>query len=125
MLDEVRIDKWLWAARFYKTRSLASDAVAGGKVHINGARTKPSKKINIDDEIQISIGPMERTIIVRVLSEKRVAAKIAQTFYEETSESVQKREAYQELLKNAPSIKPLAGKPTKKDRREINKIKGY
>ena len=83
-VDCVRIDKWLWAARFFKTRTLAADAVKGGRVELGGARVKAAKEVTIGDELQITIGQTRRTVIVRGVSDKRGPAKVAQTLYEET-----------------------------------------
>lgn len=123
MEEDVRLDKWLWAARFYKTRSLATDAINGGKVHINNARVKPSKKVVVGAEIKISQGTVERTVIVLALSARRGSATIAQTLYEETEESIKERLAQKELRKNMSGSIHTEGKPSKKDRRLIHKFK--
>jgi ribosome-associated heat shock protein Hsp15 len=123
--DRVRIDKWLWAARFYKTRSLAAEAIAGGKVQINGDRVKRSRPMQIGDEVRIRQGPYEHQIIVRELSERRGPAAAAARMYEEKPESRAAREVLALQLKNLHSaFVPERGRPTKKDRREINKLKG-
>jgi ribosome-associated heat shock protein Hsp15 len=115
-----RVDKWLWAARFFKTRSLAADAVEGGKVHLNGARTKPSHALRVGDELKVRRGPYESIIIVRDLSEHRGPASEAQKLYEETEESKKAREAVatQLRLERGPASES-SGRPTKKDRRDI------
>jgi ribosome-associated heat shock protein Hsp15 len=123
MEDDVRLDKWLWAARFYKTRSLATEAINGGKVHLNKARVKPSKKAVIGAEIRITQGFVERTVIVLAISGKRGPATVAQTLYEETEESIKKRLAQKELMKNTAATIHTQGKPNKKDRRLIHRFK--
>ena len=91
--EKVRIDKWLWAARFFKTRSMASQAVSGGKVHLNEARIKPARIIQIGDELRIRRGEVEFVVIVQGLSGKRRPASEAQLLYEETEASIEQREA--------------------------------
>ena len=122
---KTRIDKWLWAARFFKTRSLAADAVNGGKVHVNGQRVKSSKLICIEDQLDITRGPMQSTITIKELSEKRGSAKVAQTLYEETQESIKKRQFIvgQRKLLNA-GVPQTKGKPDKRQRRQIRKVSG-
>lgn len=116
----VRVDKWLWAARFYKTRSLAAEAVAGGKVHWNGQRIKPAKDVHLGDELRITRGNEELTVIVRALSQQRGPAKIAATLYEETAASRAAREANREMRRfTAEGMQAPAGRPSKKDRRKI------
>jgi ribosome-associated heat shock protein Hsp15 len=124
----MRIDKWLWAARFFKTRSLATTAIAGGKVHLNGERTKPGKTLRVGDTLTISRGQLTYTIIVRVLSEQRGSATQARELYEETDESVRERERMIAFLKATalPDNRPHAarGRPSKRDRREIDRLRG-
>ena len=121
----VRLDKWLWAARFYKTRSLAGDAIAGGKVHLNGQRAKSSKTINVGDQLRIRIGHDERHIIVQAISNRRGPATQAATLYEETPESIERRLEQKELRRlNALAIPVTSYKPTKKDRRQLARLKG-
>lgn len=116
----VRVDKWLWAARFFKTRSLAAEAVAGGKVHLNGQRIKPAKDINPGDELRITRGNEELTVIVRALSGQRGPAKTAVTLYEETEASRAARDAAREMRRlTAQGVQAPAGRPSKKDRRKI------
>ena len=123
--DRVRIDKWLWAARFYKTRSLAAEAIAGGKVQLNGERVKRAKAMQIGDELRIRQGPYEHQIVVRELSERRGPASEAARLYEERPESRAAREAMALQLKSIhAAFVPERGRPTKKDRREIEKLKG-
>jgi ribosome-associated heat shock protein Hsp15 len=123
--DRVRLDKWLWAARFYKTRSLAAEAVAGGKVQVNGERVKRAKPVQVGDEVRIRQGPYEYQILVRALSERRGPASEAVQLYEEKAESRTSREAMALQLKSLhAAFLPERGRPTKKDRREINRLKG-
>src|SRR3954454_19075867 len=102
----VRLDKWLWAARFYKTRSLATEAVTGGKVDVNGERAKPAKPIKPGDEIRLRLAPYEHIVIVRALAERRGSATVAQTLYDETPASRTERErlATQRKLSPAPLV---------------------
>ncbi len=121
----VRLDKWLWAARFFKTRSLAADAIAGGKVQLNGDRVKRAKPVQIGDEIRIRQGPYEHQIVVRELSDRRGPATDAAKLYEETPGSRAARETMALQLKSLhAAFVPERGRPTKKDRREIEKLKG-
>jgi ribosome-associated heat shock protein Hsp15 len=121
----VRIDKWLWAARFFKTRSLAADAIAGGKVQVNGERVKRAKPLQIGDEVRIRLGPYEHQVVVRELSDRRGPAAQAAVLYEEKEASRAAREALALQLKSVHSIfAPERGRPTKKGRREIRRFKG-
>jgi ribosome-associated heat shock protein Hsp15 len=114
----VRIDKWLWAARFYKTRSLALEAINGGKATLNGERAKPSKILKLGDKISLRQSPYERHLLVRELSGQRGSATIAQKLYAETAESIAARLALAEQLRSQPE--PIfKGRPTKKARRQI------
>jgi ribosome-associated heat shock protein Hsp15 len=122
--DKTRIDKWLWAARFYKTRSLAAEAVAGGKVQVNGERVKRAKPLQVGDEIRIRMGPYEHHVIVRQLSSQRGPASRAAELYQETAESIAARETMALQLKTLhAAFVPERGRPTKKDRREMIKFK--
>ena len=120
--DRVRIDKWLWAARFFKTRSLATEAVDGGKVEINGERAKPSKAIKPGDEVRLRLGPYEHVLIVKALGERRGPASVAQSLYEETAASKEAREKLSAQLRMAPAafVYEEKGRPTKKDRRDLS-----
>jgi ribosome-associated heat shock protein Hsp15 len=120
-MDRVRIDKWLWAARFYKTRSQATEAVDGGKVEVNGARAKPAKEVRAGDELRIRRGPYEHLVVIRGLSDRRGPASVARTLYEETPESVAAREKLREEHRLAPAmfVYEEKGRPTKKDRRAL------
>lgn len=122
--DRVRLDKWLWAARFFKTRSLATEAVAGGKVEVNGERAKPAKAIKRGDQVRLRLGAFEHTLNVRALSDRRGPAPVAQTLYEETEASRQARERVAEQLRLAPApfVYEEKGRPTKKDRRALTKL---
>jgi len=123
MEQDVRIDKWLWAARFFKTRALAIEAIKGGKVHLNNVRVKPSKTVSVGAEIKITQASIERTVVVTELSSKRGPATVARTLYKETEESIQTRLAHKEMMKHASGVIRTDGKPTKKDRRLIHKFK--
>src|SRR3954471_10148907 len=92
--EAVRIDKWLWAARFFKTRSLATDAVAGGRVHVNDARVKPAKEVKVGDVVEITVGALRRTVHVTAVADRRGSAKVAATLYRETPASVEARERF-------------------------------
>ncbi|MDD9891313.1 MAG: S4 domain-containing protein [Gammaproteobacteria bacterium] len=120
---KVRIDKWLWAARFYKTRAIAKQAIDGGKVHCNGARPKPSKEIEIGSKIKLRQGFDEKIVIVKALSEQRRGAPQAQLMYEETEESREKREQLIQQRKAQPKHWSSASKPNKKQRRLIQQFK--
>ncbi|HEY4132093.1 MAG TPA: S4 domain-containing protein [Gemmatimonadaceae bacterium] len=122
--DRVRLDKWLWAARFFKTRSLATEAIAGGKVEVNGEHAKPSKAIKPGDEVKLRSGPYEHILIVKALLERRGPASVAQTLYDETAASKAAREKVALQLKMAPAafVYEEKGRPTKKDRRELSKF---
>jgi ribosome-associated heat shock protein Hsp15 len=121
--EPIRIDKWLWTARFFKTRSLAAEAVAGGKVEVNGARAKPSRNVRPGETVNIRRGPLEWTIIVRGIAKMRGAAPQARLLYEETEESVRKREATAAQMKfERPPEFDLPGRPSKKDRRSIQRF---
>lgn len=119
----VRIDKWLWAARFFKTRGKAKEAIDGGKVHINGNRAKPAKEVAAGDTLEITQGYDEKTVIVKELSERRGSATIAQTLYEETPESIEKRERLADQRRAAGQHLRTEGRPSKKDRRLIHKFR--
>ena len=120
----MRIDKWLWAARFYKTRSIASSEVDAGHVDLNGDRAKPSKTLKIGDELRIRVRHDTFIINVRVLSDHRGPASEAQLLYEETTESRTERERLREMRRLAPTpAYEEGGRPTKRDRRDMAKVK--
>lgn len=122
--EPVRVDKWLWAARFYKTRSLAADAVDGGKVQVNGDRAKPSKTVRPGDEVRVRIGPYEHTLEVTGTGERRGTAAEAARLYVETEASRSAREKlHWQLHAAAPAMEPEKGRPTKRDRRELERFK--
>jgi ribosome-associated heat shock protein Hsp15 len=123
--DKVRLDKWLWAARFFKTRALAAEAVEGGKVEVNGDRPKRARLLQVGDELRIRLGPYEHIVTVRALSGRRGPATQAAGLYQETEASRSAREARALQLKSLHSLfGPEKGRPTKKDRREIERLKG-
>jgi ribosome-associated heat shock protein Hsp15 len=120
-----RLDKWLWAARFYKHRTAATDAVDGGKVKLNGVTVKPARDVKPGDRIDITQDEGTRSVIVRAIADKRGSAAVAQTLYEETPESIEKREAAREMRTlAAPPGADLHGRPTKRDRRRIDRFGG-
>ncbi|MCK5647953.1 MAG: hypothetical protein KAI22_03655 [Gammaproteobacteria bacterium] len=123
--EKIRLDKWLWAARFYKTRALATEAIRGGKVHLNGQRFKPSHNAEIGHTIRIKKESLEQTVIIRELSGKRGPAPIAQTLYEETEESIALREKRTQERKAMFDGMPhyTVRRPSKKDRRKIIRFK--
>jgi ribosome-associated heat shock protein Hsp15 len=123
-MENVRIDKWLWAARFFKTRTLAGDAVDNGKVRIGGDRIKPSRNVRINEIVQIDNGSTEWEVVVAGISDKRGSAAVAQTLYAETEASVLKRQQQSERNKlfREPSIE-IKGRPTKRDRRMLDKTR--
>lgn len=124
-MDAVRIDRWLWAARFFKTRGAATDAVLGGKAHVNGVRVKPSKDVRAGDRLEVTIGDVRREVVVRAVADKRGPASVAATLYEETPESSAERERrVAELRLSRPIGADLAGgRPTKQDRRRIESLR--
>jgi len=120
----VRLDKWLWAARFFKTRALAADAIESGKVEVNGERAKRAKQLQAGDMVRIRLGPYQHLVKVLAVSERRGPASVAATLYEEDADSRKSREALQIQIKAAQSASGyLPGRPTKKDRRDIEKIR--
>jgi ribosome-associated heat shock protein Hsp15 len=123
--NSVRLDKWLWAARFFRTRALAASAVTGGMVHVNGKRTKPGRTLSVGDKLDVTKGPYTFEIVVRDLSVKRAQAKVAQTLYEESEESWRNRLALTEQLKHdCLFVSRPDRRPDKRDRRRRIKAKG-
>ncbi len=121
----LRIDKWLWAARFFKTRALAAEAIEGGKVEVNGDRPKRARALQVGDQLRIRLGPYEHTVRVRALSARRGPASEAAGLYEETEASRTKREELAIQLKSLHAVfGPDKGRPSKKDRRDIQRLKG-
>lgn len=126
-LESMRIDKWLWCARFYKTRSLAAEEIGKGRVTINGQAIKAAREVRPGDTVVLRQGQVPRTVVVRGLSNMRGPAPVAQQLYEETAESIAAREKAQELRRLAPE--PAAalqeGRPTKRDRRDIERARDW
>ncbi|ANQ83514.1 heat shock protein [Azoarcus olearius] len=121
-----RIDKWLWAARFFKHRTGATDAVDGGKVKLNGSAVKPARDVKVGDRLDITIGEEQFTVVVRAIADKRGPASVAQTLYEETPDSVERRQAGREQRKLAATPgADLHGRPTKRDRRQIRRFTDF
>ncbi len=123
-MESLRLDKWLWTARFYKTRSLATEAISGGKVHLNGQRTKPGKEVKIGNRVIISKGSSQWEVTVVGIISQRRPAKEAVSLYRETAESVEKREAesINRRQQKESQVRPDK-RPTKKQRRQIHKFK--
>lgn len=115
----MRIDKWLWTARIFKTRALAAAAVRGGRVHVNGVAGKPSREVGPGDRVDVTIGPVRRTLIVRGAAERRVSAAEAAPLYDETETSIAERQRQVELRRLAGPAN-LGGRPTKRDRRRYD-----
>ncbi|MGY6027501.1 ribosome-associated heat shock protein Hsp15 [Phytobacter sp. AG2a] len=122
--QNVRLDKWLWAARFYKTRALAREMIEGGKVHYNGQRSKPSKVVELNAMLTLRQGNDERTVMIKGITEQRRPADEAVTLYEETAESIEKREKMAQARKlNALTMPHPDRRPDKKERRDLMKFK--
>lgn len=124
-MERLRIDKWLWAARFYKTRTLASDEIDKGRVQVNGAVVKPAREVKAGDTIHLRIGVVSRTILVKGVSDKRGSAPVAALLFEETVGSIALRAAAAEQRRLAPepALSLSQGRPTKRDRRDTEKIR--
>ncbi|WP_394375378.1 RNA-binding S4 domain-containing protein [Stutzerimonas frequens] len=123
--DKVRLDKWLWAARFFKTRALAKAAIEGGKVHCRGERCKPSKEPKVGDELVIRVGFDTRTVVIRALSAVRRGVPEAQTLYEETPQSLAAREEAAAQRKAGALGMQTDGRPSKKQRRQIQLLRDF
>ena len=123
-MEAVRIDRWLWAARLFRTRSAATDAVLGGRVHLNGGRVKPAKDVSRGDRLVVTVGDVRRELVVRGVAERRGPAAVAATLYEETPESVALREqrALERRLAR-PLGADLGARPTKQDRRRLEALR--
>lgn len=121
-MDKLRIDKWLWAARFYKTRTLASEEIARGRVEVNGQEVKPAREVKVGDTVGLRQGPVTRTVVVKGLSGTRGPAPVAQQLYEETPDSIKAREqaAERRRLAPEPALAIEQGRPTKRGRRELD-----
>ena len=122
--ERVRLDKWLWAARFFKTRSLATEAVDGGKVDVNGARAKPAKLVGPGDEVRVRVGPQLFVVRVTDTAERRGSASVARELYEETAESQAERARTAEQRRLGGGFEVDQGAPSKKDRRDLRKLRG-
>ena len=125
-MDKLRIDKWLWAARFYKTRSLAVEELDKGRICINGQEVKPSREVKPGDTLTLRQGPLTRTLVVRGISSQRGPAPVAQQLYEETAESLalKAQTAEQRHFTSEPASSLEHGRPTKRDRRSLDKAQG-
>ncbi|MCA2991136.1 S4 domain-containing protein [Gemmatimonas sp.] len=122
---KVRLDKWLWAARFFKTRALAADAIDGGKVDVNGDRAKRAKQVQAGDVVRLRQGPVEWVLAVRDVAERRGSAEVARGLYEETADGRRQREIVTEQLRQMPTAFSHGdGKPGKRDRRALRRLKG-
>jgi ribosome-associated heat shock protein Hsp15 len=115
----MRIDKWLWTSRLFKTRTSAADAVKGGRVHVNGVAAKPSRDVAAGDELEITVGHLRRTVIVRAMAERRVSAAQAQALYDETEDSIAARERQADLRRLGGPV-ARGRRPTKRDRRRYD-----
>lgn len=126
-MEKLRVDKWLWAARFYKTRTLASEEIVKGRVEVNAAEVKPAREVKVGDTVTLRQGPVTRTVVVKGLSGMRGPAPVAQQLYEETADSVQARQqaAEQRRLSPEPAHSIEHGRPTKRGRREIDDAKSW
>ena len=122
----VRLDKWLWAARFFKTRALAVEAIEGGKVELNGEKPKRAKTVKPGDRLRLRLGPYEHLLTVREVSERRGPATVAAGLYEEDSEGKARRELLRKQHRMAPPAFDFGeGKPSKKQRRDLHRLKGW
>ncbi len=121
-MERLRIDKWLWAARFYKTRSLASDEIDKGRVQVNGVAVKPARELRVGDSVQVRIGVVTRSVVVKAVSDKRGSAPVAALMFAETPESVAERAvaAEQRRLAPEPALSLTQGRPTKRERRDTD-----
>jgi ribosome-associated heat shock protein Hsp15 len=126
-MDRLRIDKWLWAARFYKTRSLASEEVDKGRVHVNGVAVKPAREVKAGDLVEVRNGVVNRTVTVTGISDKRGGAPQAALLFEETAESVTLRQQAAEARRLAPepALSLTQGRPTKRERRDTQAAQNW
>lgn len=127
-IESMRLDKWLWCARFYKTRSLATEEIGKGRVIVNGALVKPAREVRCGDTVALRQGQVPRTVVIRGLSGMRGPAPVAQALYEETAESLAERERLAEQRRLAPEpassiASQHEGRPTKRDRRQIDQVR--
>ncbi len=123
-MDSMRLDKWLWCARFYKTRGLATEEIGKGRVTVNGQNVKAARELRVGNTVTLRQGPITRTVVVRALSAMRGPAPVAQQLYEETPESIAARQlaAEQRRLAPEPASSLQEGRPTKRDRRDIERV---
>lgn len=123
-MEKLRIDKWLWAARFYKTRTLASEEIDKGRVHINGVAVKPAREVKAGDTVWVRIGTVSRSVVVQSVSDKRGGAPQAALLFTETAASIQARlaAAEQRRLAPEPALSHTQGRPTKRERRDTDKV---
>ena len=122
--EQVRIDRWLWAARFFKTRGAATEAVLGGRVHVNGTRVKPAKEVRVGDRLEVTVANVRRDLVVLGVAEKRGPATVAATLYEETLDSLARRERLAAERRLArPLGADLGARPTKRDRRRLDALR--
>lgn len=121
-MDKLRVDKWLWAARFYKTRTLATEEIGKGRIEVNGQEVKPAREVKVGDTVSLRQGPVTRVVVVKGLSGVRGPAPVAQQLYEETAESMKAREqaAEQRRYAREPALSIEQGRPTKRGRRELD-----
>jgi ribosome-associated heat shock protein Hsp15 len=119
--DRIRLDKWLWAARFFKTRSQASEAIDLGRVRIDGERIKPAREARIGETLEVQMGDQRLQVVIRALSSQRGPASVARELYQETADSITRRERRADLRAAEPA-QSIKGRPTKRDRRELGKI---
>ena len=126
-MERLRIDKWLWAARFYKTRTLASEEVDRGRVLVNGVTVKPARELKAGDSVLLRNGPVSRTVTVMAISDKRGPAPVAALLYHETEESIRQRQqaAEQRRLAPEPALSMSQGRPTKRDRRDTDQLRQH
>jgi ribosome-associated heat shock protein Hsp15 len=126
-MERLRIDKWLWAARFYKTRTLASEEIDKGRVHVNGVAVKPARELRVGDTVQMRSSAISRTVTVLAISDKRGSAPVAALLFAETPESIAGRAAAAEQRRIAPepALSHLQGRPTKRDRRDTEQAKNW
>jgi len=124
LVERVRVDRWLWAARFFKSRGGATEAVLGGRVHLNGTRVKPAKEVAVGDRLEITAGSARWEVVVRAIADKRRPASVAQALYEETPESLERRARLAEERRLArPLGADLGARPTKRDRRRLDALR--
>jgi len=122
--DQQRLDKWLWAARFFKTRALAAEAISGGRAHLNGDRVKPARNVKVGDRVSVTKGQFEFHLVILGLNNQRRPAQEAQALYVESEESIEKRQALSLSMKILNANRPFSDKrPTKKQRRQISRFK--